>query len=362
MSTHKVIAHADPVTHQDLKDLADHEGPNVSFYLPTHRSGPETRTDSQVLRELIDDARASLAEHYPDMDADWLLSPVERLRDDEPFWQEQVDGLAMISSKVETRYFRTDSEFSANVTVSEHPNLRPLIPLTAGNMEFLLLAVSQNEVRLFEADRLTIMDLPLGDIPGGWDDVLGTLQTDPPTQKQQGSATGTAHGGRSGTGEQLSGYLQAVAKAVESRFAGSGKPLVIASVREYQSDLAEPLNSVQLLGAPVAGNPEGLSGPQLHEHAWPLVAEEAGKRHAAQLDSFGEAIGTGLASSDPADIVAAADAARVETLLFTETALELPQDASRLDAAVAKTLVNGGAVDVVPELPDGLKFGAIYRF
>ena len=354
------IPHADPVTHGDVKEIAELGGPVASFYVPTHRSGPETTTDPQQLRELLDTARAELAERYPDTDADALLKPVEKLRDDEQFWQFQVDGLAIFATPAGTRTFRTDSEFEREVSVGEHANLRPLLPLVAENEEFLLLALSQHQVRLFAANRQSLNELELGEIPHSTHEMEG-VDVHKPMLKNRGTGeASSSHGDDMSDDHTLSTFLQEAGKAIEKRFAG--RKLVLASVAEHHGDLAEQLHGVELLGKPVAGNPDDLRPAQLHEEAWPLVQEEVAKRHEELVDSFGQAQGSGLGSSEAADVLSSADAGRVETLLFTATGLEVPENPGYLDAAVAKTLSHGGVVDVVEHLPEGVKFGAIYRW
>lgn len=161
MDTRNIVKDSDPIRHDDLRSLAQQPGPAVSFVIPTHRGGAETLSDSQRLRPLLDTAREQLAEHYADADADALLAPVESLADSRRFWQEQCDGLAIFAQPGHARYFRLDRDFSPQVTVGDHPNLRPVLPLVTSDLEFLLLALSRDKVRLFAADRATITELPL---------------------------------------------------------------------------------------------------------------------------------------------------------------------------------------------------------
>lgn len=363
METQNIIKHSDPVRHDDLRDLARQSGPAASFMIPTHRGGPETLSDSQQLRPLLETARAELMERYPDVDAEALLAPVEALADSRRFWQEQCDGLAVFVSPGNSRYFRVDINFTPQVTVGEHHNLRPILPLVADDQEFLLAAISQGSVRLFAADRATITELALGDIPESADDVEGVDTREPQLQHQYAPGrAGPAHGHGPRDYNVLNGFLQAVGKALDNRFSTDSRPLIIASVDEYHGRLKDQLNRVQLLGHPVAGNPEALSAAQLHEAAWPLAAEEAAKRHVDLLDSFGEALGTGLASADPEDIVRNAETGRVETLILAERVLTAPSRPEDLDAALSATLLNSGRMDVVEELPGGHSAGAIYRY
>lgn len=363
MERQPIIPNADSITHDDLSDLARSVGPVVSLYVPTHRAGPETRNDAAQLRPLLEQAEAELRERFPDVDADTVLEEVHSLARQDRFWQEQVDGLAVFAGPGFSRYFRTDVHFSPHVTVGDSPNVRPLLPVVADDMEFAVLAVSQNQVRLLRGDRTTISELPLGDIPVSADDVEGYSTREPQFQHQAspgGAAPSHGHGAREDV--VLDGFLQVVGKRVNNRLTTTRLPLVIASVSEYHGALSSELSNVRLLGKPVAGNPDNLSAAQLHEAAWPLVEQDAATQHTRNKERFAQALGTGLASGEPASILQAAESGRVEIMLLTERGLTDPDDATNLNNALALTLQTGGSIDVVDELESGYKSGAIYRF
>lgn len=361
MDTKNIIKDSDPVRYDDLRELARHPGPAVSFTVPTHRGGAETLSDAQRLRPLLEQARTELDERYPDTDVDSLLAPVESLVNNERFWQNQVDGLAIYVQPGNARYFRTDRDFRPNVTVGDYPNLRPVLPLVTNDLEFLLLALSQNKVRLFAADRGTITPLPLGDIPESSDDVEGVSTREPQLQHQASSDAG-AHGHGPRDYNVLNGFLQAVGKAVEKRFSGDKRPVVLAAVDEHQGGIREQLSAVTMLDNLVSGNPDRLSEVELHEKAWPFVKEESQQRHEDLVDRLQEALGTGLATNDPALIGSDTASGRVDTLVLADRALEEEARSDELDAAIANTLINRGVVDIVPELPGGFAAGAVFRY
>lgn len=363
MQRQLITKNVDPITNDDLSDLARSVGPVVSLFAPTHRAGPETHNDAAQLRPLLEQAEAQLADQFPDVDAATLLEPIRSLGRQERFWQEQVDGLAVFAGPGFSRYFRTTNSFTPHASVGEHPDLRPLLPAIADDTEFIVLAVSRNRVRLLRGDRTSITELPLGEIPASIDDVEGYSTREPQFQ-HQGSPSGTApaHGHGAREDNVLAGFLQVVGKGTNNRFSKGRVPLVIASVSEYYGPLSAELSNVHLLGKPVAGNPDNLSPAQLHEAAWPLVEQNAAARHERNKDQFAQALGTGLASGDPASILAAAESGRVETMLLTERGLHQPDNADNLNRALALTLQTSGSVDVVDELASGYKSGAVYRY
>lgn len=361
MDTKNIITDSDPIRHDDLRTLAQQPGPAASFVIPTHRGGAETLSDSQRLRPLLASAREQLAEHHPETDADALLAPVETLADSRRFWQTQCDGLAVFVQPGSARYFRLDREFTPQVTVGEHPNLRTVLTLVTNDLEFLLLAVSRNQVRLFAADRATITELPLGNIPASAEDVAGFSTREPQIQ-HQGSDLAGAHGHGPRDYNVLNGFLQTVGKAVEERFSGDKRPLVLASVDEYQGAIREHLKTVTMLSDTVSGSPDRVKKVELHFAAWPIVQAESTKRHADLVDRLEGALGTGRATNDPALIGRESATGRVDILVLAERALTDEAYAEQLDAAIAHTLRNRGTVDVVPELPGGQAVGAVFRY
>lgn len=363
METHRIIKNSDSVRLADLQELARYPGPTVTVTIPTHRGGAETLSDAQRLRPILADARTDLTEHSPDVDADTVLAHVEALAASRRFWQEQCDGLAIYASPRGSKHFRVAVDFPPQLSVGEHVNLRPLLPLVASDLEFLLVAISQKKVRLFSADQFSITELPLGNIPASAQEVEGVTTREPQLQHQSSPGRDApVHGHGPRDYNVLRGFLQAVGKSLEARFSGDSRPLIVASVDEYYGPLQEQLNTVALLGRPVAGNPDLLSELELHEKVWPLAVEEREKRHRSLLDNLGRALGTGLASSDPGDIARSAEDGRVAVLVISQRALTSTEPAEDIDAAIANTLVYSGQVDIVPELPGGHRVGAIYRY
>lgn len=361
MDNRNIITASDPVRHDDLRDLAARPGPVVSLVLPTHRGGVETLADSQRLRPLLEQAREELAERYPDADAESLLAPVQELAESRRFWQEQADGLAVYAYPGGSRHFRTDRDFVPAVIVGDHPNLRPILPLFTEDQEFLLLAVGRDKVRIFEGDRATITELPLGDIPASDEDAEGVNTREPQFQHQSSRlAPGHGHGPRDYN--VLNGFLQQVSKGFEARFTNDRRPLILATLEEYRGAVAEHITTVKVLEEIVSGSPSELSPAQLHKKAWPIAAAEGQRGHDAVLERLGDALGTGLATNDTSLIGSDSATGRVDILVLAERALTEDARADELDAAIANTLANRGTIDVVPDLQGNHAAGAIFRY
>lgn len=362
MFTTQVISHSDALRHDDLADLAGWSGPCVTIHMSTHRATDETLNDSKRFGHLIDDARTQLAENFPDADAESILVPVESLARSRRFWQFQGDGLVVFSSPDGMRRFRTDRSFPKDATVGDSVNFRHVLPLVTGEVPFVILAISRAKVRLFEADRAHVTELPLGDIPASEDDVAGAYTREPELQSQGSTGRHALYHGH-GTGEDnvLEAFLRVTGRAVEKRFSNDKRPLVLASVQEYLGLLSTHINNVRILGV-APGNPDELDAKQIHEKAWPLGAGEVQRHTSVLTDDYAAAIGTGLATANPEYIVNASEVGRIGTLMVTEQALDQPAYARDLDDAIRNVLHTSGEVWAVDELNDGNPFGALRRY
>jgi hypothetical protein len=143
----------DLLTEATLAELAHHRGPaHLSLFMPTHRAGPETRQDPIRFRNLVSRASPLLATHegLSAHEADELLAPVRELLDDHELWRHQADGLAVYAAPGLLRTVRVPLALDEEVVVGRRFRLRPLLPLLADDGRFYVLALSQNDVRLYE--------------------------------------------------------------------------------------------------------------------------------------------------------------------------------------------------------------------
>jgi hypothetical protein len=131
----------------------------------------------------------------------------------------------------------------------------------------------------------------------------------------------------------------------------------------------------------VTGNPDDLSVDALREQAWQIAGPLFQHKRQAAADRYREMIGTGLASYDLREILAAAYAGRNDTLFkvageaqwgtFDAAAATLeahaeqqPDDEDLLETAVAQTLIHNGGVYVVEaaEMPTNAPLAANFRY
>lgn len=349
------LPHIDVVTSDDLAALGEVEGPCVSIYLPTHRYGPDVRQGPIRLRNLLSEARDELGRRgWRASEVDGLLAPLDGLAGDVAFWQYQGAGLALFRAPDHTVVYRLPLGVDEQVAVGDAFRLAQLVPLVSGDGTFFVLALSQKQVRLFEATRHHIGEVDLGDMPRSIDEALAYDDRERQLQlRSTGSGAAMFHG--HGVGDEvdkvdLERYLRVVAAGVHQRLAGArDHPLVLAAVGYYLPIFAAVSDHPVIVDRPVEGNPERRSAEDLHAGAWPLVEPILTRDLEQQADRYREAAGTGLTSSDLDEIVARAAEGRVDTLFV---AAGVQADARVSDAILATLRTSGRLLSAPDSLED----------
>lgn len=363
----------------------------VSIYLPTHRAMPETQQDPVRFRNLLAEAENRLLTAGSGKSAARaLLAPARKLLEDSEFWRQQSDGLAVFVAPDCLRFYRVPLSFSELVVVAGRFHLKPLLRLYANDGRFYLLALSQNEVRLFLGTQHSINELFLSDVPRN---LAAALASDDP-QRQLQFHTGAPHGsGRRaavfhghGVGidddrDRLLRYCREIDAGLRPLLREEAVPLLLAGVEHLFPIYAEVDTSRNLLREGIAGNPELLSASELHQRAWQIVAPYFQKIQDEAKAGYQQLAGTGRTSSDLREIIPAAVGGRVAVLFVASDVQRwgcvdddhnivelhdeaLPGDEDLLDLAAVQTLINGGDVFVVTPrtVPGKALLAAVYRY
>jgi len=378
-------------TLEALRNQTDiQQGPCVSIYLPTHRVPTEIEQDRLRLKNLLGKAGKSLEElglRGPEVQA--ILQPAERLLLETPFWKGQKDGLAIFLAPDVFQYYPVPLKVPELAVVSERFHLKPLLGLLSVG-KFYILALSQNEVRLFQASQYSVSQVTLEGVPQSlaealkYDDPQKQLQFHTGTQKITGERAAMFHGHGVGTDDAKSNLLrffQQLDRGLHDLFRDEQAPLVVAGVDFLLPIFAEASSYKPLLPEGVAGNPEGLSPEELQRQAWPVVEPYLSRARREAETKYREMGGTDKTSHDLKEIVPAAYQGRVELLfvavgrqewgIYDPRQNELqrfpearPGAEDLLDAAAIQTLLQGGAVfSVEPAaVPDGPPVAAVFRY
>lgn len=372
--------------------LEKQEGPCLSLYQPTHRSHPDNEQDPIQFKNLVKELEDSLKQKYSNADVSKLLAPFHALADNREFWQKQtLDGLAILADQQSFTTMTLQRQPKAFAVVADSFHLKPLLRLSQTQDNFQVLCVSRSEVQMYEGNRdgldriLFDNDFPesLEDLDGIEDATDGDTATYrlTPSAKQSKAMSYTSP--RDVAEADKERFLGAVARALHNDISKNARlPVVIVGLAENIGTFKKFSQNPYVLDEDIAIDPSTLSVDQLRDKAWAIVEPVARKRAQDEISRFNQAHGTGLASDNPNDALAAILEGRVDTLLVDADKriagvvdreakkidlhenFSSPEAEDILDDLAEMVIRRGGQVKVLPSeyMPTESGLAAIYRY
>jgi hypothetical protein len=364
----------------------------VSCFLPTHRNPPDKKEDRTRFRNLLDEAEDRLtAEGLRRAEARRQLAPARLLLEDEPFWENVWDGLAVFVSPSLFRRYTVATVLREFLDVGDRFHLKPLLPVLQRDGRFFLLGLSQHRVALFEGTRESLVEVPVARMPH---DLASALYVEnfPPERGLQFRSQAPKSGRRQSmwhghaeekedTARFLLDFFQSVDRAVAPALRGERAPLVLAAV-DYLHPLYAQANSYpHLLPDGVRGNPDGFGVEDLHRRATAVVAAAMDREIDRAVATYTEHAGGPRSSQEVTTIIVGASLGRVSRL-FVQRDVELwgridpatlevrvhdrreKGDVDLLDWGAMRTLSTDGAVYTLPRdrIPGAGPMAALFRY
>lgn len=376
------------LTVAELKTLAAQtQRPCLSFFMPTHRAGRDTQQDPIRFRNLLREAENRLLEsgmRRPDMLA--FLQPAQALLDDSPFWQHQQDGLAVYLSEGDYHVYRLPIAVEEQLIIDNTYYFKPILPLFTNNGHYYILALSQNEVRLYEGTRHSVgeIDLPAG-TPTNMEDALPQEGGEQHVSVRNVTGQGSMFYGQSDEvhKERVARYLNRVDAALKPWYNQVSAPVVLAGVEYLLPIYRRESEYANLLPTGITGNPETLRPEELHAQAWPIVEPYFQQELDAVIGEYRQFVGTGTATHQISEAIPAAYFGRVGKMIVAVDSQvwgefdpqsgfvvehsdeqKVETDRALLDAAAMHTLFNGGSVYALTqaEMPVDSPVVAVLRY
>lgn len=346
----------------------------VSLYMPMFRGGREVRQNEIRFKNLLKDTEQLLdKDEVATVEArqgvlDQLMSFYNEPEHDA--WNHPQAGLALFITPDSLEAHSLGYSCEEQAHVGERFYLRPLLPTLHGSGSFVVLAVSQKHVRLFEGNSDGLEERFPKDLPDNLKDALHI--DDYMTSIQHFSyATGDHvdtmyHGQGAGEDDHKANILQFFHRIDDplcEYMEGREDPLVFAGVEYLFPIFKEASNYQQLLPDPIVGNFDETSAEELHKKAQEVVEPYFRQEITEAIENYNDAHGRNCATDDLETILQAAQMGAVDTLLVREkTPLwghfddegHVQQDTppserslDLLDEAAVETLEKGGDVYVV---------------
>ena len=377
------------LTLDQIKGLAQQTAsPSISIFLPTHRSGQDTQQDPIRLKNLLRDAEKQLLDGgMGPREAGALLQPAQALLDDANFWNHQHEGLALFMSADDFHYYALPFSVEELLVVAQSYYVKPVLPLFTNNGHYFILAISQNEIRLFEGTRYGVGQI---DLPEGTPESLeAALRLDGPQKTLQmhpGGGGGMFHGQGPGDEEQkvwIEQYLNLVDTSLKEIFREQNAPLVLAGV-DYLLPMYRKVSEYQnIMEEGITGNPDHLRPEELQEQAWRIVETYFQQETKKIVEQYQQLADTDKATDNVEEIVAAAFNGRVDKLILSvenqiwgafnpkdgkvmrsSNGQSKKYNLALLDFTAMHTLQNGGTVCALSqdEMPTDSPIAAVFRY
>lgn len=308
--------------HPELLALAaDRPGPHLSAYLPA-ASDPREGLTERIARLWRHEQQSAERSDWFDRDTveDFLARHRKTLN------VARSDGVAVFLADGVTKVVGLTGPMRERVVGGSCFHLKPLVAALQADRPYHLLALSRRRAQLFHGSARGLVPVPRTDLPDGID---GTALAQEHAKSHTLHTVGRTHGGgveaafhgHSDAGSDrehdLERYLRRVEAVVSAALIHDPAPLVLAGVDE-ELGVYRRLNTYpHLLADGVTGSPDHSPSGQLHQAAWPLVAQTAPRPEQGKLRLYHELRGTGRTADDLAEVMPAAVGGQLGTLLVS---------------------------------------------
>lgn len=347
--------------------------PSLTITLPTHRTSPDNRQDPIRLKNLAREAAERLTGELGKREVEGVLRALEQLADGVDH-EHNRDGLALFVSADTARALRLPYSLPERVVVDESFFTRDLVYANNRSPRYWVLALSDQQTRLFEGVREDLEELRDGTpFPMANSGVGGgrTIPNDPAINSSQLRD------------EHSRIYFRAVDEALGGLYADDPLPLVVVGVDRNLAFYQEVAASDRQIVGTLQGNHDRSSAHELGQLVWPLVYQGLAARRAQIMDELGVAVGGQRSASTLGEVWRFAQEGRGQTLLveegyheaatFDETGMRLlpPGDGQgpqalddAVDEAVATVLAKGGRIVFVDDgsLAEHSRIALILRY
>ncbi|CAB4887148.1 unannotated protein [freshwater metagenome] len=359
--------------------------PCVSIIVPIDRRHPDDRRAHLELKRLVAVARDQL-KALKTSSIDELLAPTEAMLGRTAI-AEHSGGLALYLSPGYAAEFAIDQPVDALATVGDRFTVGPLLSSVADGPTCYVLTVGSENVSLsrVELTRWTACEVP--DLPTSVEQALWFERSERMSSSHAGAPVGASgmsiisHGSGAqdeDRKERLTRFFHKVDDAVMHYLHDDFEtPLVVAGTAPRVALYQGVTRHHRVIGASV-GSPEELSTRELHERVQEAIQPVIAEQDDVLFDRLATRLGTGLASTDLAELADAAAQGRVSDLLVASTT---PQWVLADSPAEPLDDWRPGATDVVnliiseawqhgarmrrvgpDRLPAGTPLAALYRY
>lgn len=368
-----------------LELLAVTETPCLSLYMPTHRSHPENLQNPVRFKNLIKDLENSLLVKFSNAETQKHLEPLLELTSGEDFWNYTSEGLAIFSAPGFIQAIDLTEAPQEMAIVADSFHTKPLQQHLQSTGRFHVLALSLQEVKLFEGNRHSLVEVELqSEVSEATVDALGEGSNENSLNATNQVSFHYVQGSKKDElDSETESYFREVSTAVQENFSkSSGLPLVLAALPEHHNLFQKVSKNPMLLADGIKINPTALSTDKLAALAWEIIEPEFLRKQEELVGRYHQAKANAQGSEDIKEIAVALVEGRVDTLIIEANRiiasritnlvtgnvqnkdLSNPKVDDLLDDMSELAMKMGGHVTVLPtdQMPSESGVVAIYRY
>jgi hypothetical protein len=341
------------------------------------------------LKRMLEEVTEDLSEKGMDHKAAkrFLFNAYELLQEKE-LWQHLKNSFALFITEDSFDSFKLPYEVGPFYFVGQRFHLRPLLPAVNGTERFYLLALSDEQARLYEGNRFELHPMAADVVlPENLEAALERETASQNVQKSRGSSAYESpiyednEMGADHHLKQYKRYAYQVDLGVKKAIKDESTPLILATTDQMAPVYKDTSDYIDIAPVHISGKPEDKSDAQLHNKAVEIIDNFYSGRQEQRVGAFDEYHKDGNASSSIFEIVARAFKGDIDTLFVANDSyswgsysdkndtVELhkerrPESVDLIDLAATQTHLNGGKVYFLPKdkLPQsGTNVNALYN-
>lgn len=330
-------------TRVEIEQLASYRGaPAVSIYLPTSPITQDVQVDRIELKNLLRTAIGQLEAIGTDKRSIRSIEEaVEGLIEDDGFWVNQANSLAVFATTETVRTFRLANKLAAVVEVSDRFHINPLLRAISFSHNAYVLAISIGSVRLIEilAD-FPPNEVPVPDMPRDFNDALGKR-----SHIERGG--GMRSGESTSEHAMLTRYARAVDQALRPVLTGHESPLIVAASEPLASIFRAVSRYPHTTGRVISGSADRTPDHELAAEARAVLDIVHAEQLAEVADLFATRSNQGRATTDVSQAARAATFGAIDTLVVD------------MDEVLPGTVDDGDGAVTFAERPGAASYGVL---
>jgi hypothetical protein len=389
----------DIISRKEIIDLIKHcEGLAITIYMPTYEAGRRKEQSPIRLKNLLNQATDQMSETGMGKgEINSYLNPIENLLDDEFFWQQQTEGLALFLDANELHLYHLPDRVEESLLIGNHYHITPLIPIYQGNGQYYLLQIDQERPKIMQGSKFHLDEVDEVNLPESLQEMFdsyfefhshlsfhtSTSSPNPDSATQRNGIFFSQSGGDDIEKEaEIRNFFHRFDDALMEYLGGHHTPLVLAGADYLHHSYRQANSYPNLLEKGITKKVDQMPVEDLHKLSWQIVQEKFEKDFEQALEAYHQKeVKNGETSTEIEKIVPAAYYQQIHTLFSAENVqlwgkfkpdenlVLIKKEPSThnedlINLAATHTLTNGGEVLVVPQekIPNMAKLAAIFRY